>query len=149
MGLPEEDLVRVRRAALLHDIGKMGRPDSLLRKPGKLTEAEWRTMRRRTTYARDLLAPVAFLAPALEIPYAHHQRWDGTGYPDGLAGRGIPLAARIFAIADVYDALTSDRPYRRAWTREQALQHIREGSGSHFDPDVVEAFLALQADQAR
>ena len=101
-------------------------------------------MRMHTTLARDLLAPIAFLQPAIEIPYAHHERWDGTGYPRGLAGDAIPLSARIFAVADVYDALTSDRPYREAWSREETLQHIGAGSGSHFDPEVVAAFLGME-----
>ena len=149
MGLPEEDLLHIRRGALLHDIGKMGVPDSILQKPGKLTKAEWRIMKRHTIAARDLLAPIAFLGPALAIPYAHHERWDGTGYPEGLQGEAIPLAARIFAVADVYDALTSNRPYRPAWTREQAVQHIRDGAGTHFDPHVVDAFLAMHAGSTR
>jgi PAS domain S-box-containing protein/putative nucleotidyltransferase with HDIG domain len=149
MGLPEEALVHVRRGALLHDIGKMGVPDAILQKPGKLTEQESATMRLHTTFARDLLAPIAFLGPALDIPYSHHERWDGSGYPQGLEGEAIPMAARIFAIADVYDALTSDRPYRPAWSRERTLAHIRQASGGHFDPAVVSAFLALQHDLAR
>jgi PAS domain S-box-containing protein len=145
MGLPEDELVHIRRGALLHDIGKMGVPDSILQKPGPLNEDEWGIMRRHTTEARDLLAPITFLGPALAIPFSHHERWDGGGYPEGRAGEAIPLAARIFAVADVYDALTSDRPYRKAWSRPQALQHIRDGAGTHFDPQVVDAFLALQS----
>jgi PAS domain S-box-containing protein/putative nucleotidyltransferase with HDIG domain len=148
MGYSEDALLHVRRGALLHDIGKMGVPDSILQKPGKLTEEEWQVMRRHTTFARDLLVPIAFLERALEIPYSHHERWDGSGYPEGLEGESIPLSARIFAIADVYDALTSDRPYRKAWTREQALRHIRDGAGSHFDPSIVEVFLSLQEEPA-
>ena len=146
MGLPEGRLVHIRHGALLHDIGKMGVPDSILQKPGPLDEDEWSIMRRHTVAARDLLAPIAFLGPALSIPYSHHERWDGGGYPEGLAGEAIPLEARIFAVADVYDALTSDRPYRRAWTHRQALQHVRDGAGTHFDPRVVDAFLALQSE---
>ncbi len=149
MGLPQEALVHVRRGALLHDIGKMGVPDAILQKPGKLSEQEWATMRLHTIFARDLLAPIGFLGPALDIPYSHHERWDGSGYPQRLEGEAIPLAARIFAVADVYDALTSDRPYRPAWSRERTLAHIRQGTGSHFDPAVVRAFLALQHDLAR
>ena len=145
MGLDEEQLLDMRRGALLHDIGKMGVPDGILQKPGKLTEEEWRIMRRHTSFARDLLAPVAFLTRALDIPYSHHERWDGSGYPEGLKGEDIPLPARIFAVADVYDALTSDRPYREAWTRQQALQHIQDGAGTHFDPKVVKAFLTMQS----
>ncbi|MEJ2356634.1 MAG: PAS domain S-box protein [Deinococcales bacterium] len=143
MGLSEEALVHVRRGALLHDIGKMGIPDAILQKPGPLTDEEWDVMRRHTMLARDLLEPITFLGPALEIPISHHERWDGQGYPEGLAGEAIPLAARMFAVADVFDALTSDRPYRLAWTRQQALEHIRENAGSHFDPAVVQAFLCM------
>ena len=149
MALPEDDLVHIRRGALLHDIGKMGVPDSILQKPGKLNEEEWRIMQHHTTAARDLLAPIDFLGPALAIPYAHHERWDGTGYPEGLQGEAIPLEARIFAIADVYDALTSDRPYRPAWTHERTVQHIRDGAGTHFDPLVVDTFLAMHAGSTR
>ncbi len=143
MGLSEEDLVHVRRGALLHDIGKMGVPDAILQKPGPLTDEEWGRMRQHTIYAADLLAPIDFLNPALAIPAAHHECWDGSGYPLGLAGDAIPLSARIFAVADVYDALTSDRPYRAAWTHDEAIDHIRGEAGRHFDPAVVEAFLAL------
>ncbi|MDQ7843680.1 MAG: GAF domain-containing protein [Armatimonadota bacterium] len=143
MGLREEELVHVRRGALLHDIGKMGIPDSILHKPGPLTEAEWEIMRRHPVYAYDLLSPIAYLRPALDIPYCHHEKWDGTGYPRGLQGEQIPLAARIFAVVDVLDALTSDRPYRRAWSRERALAYIREQAGAHFDPAVVNAFFRL------
>ncbi len=146
LGLEDGALLNVRRGALLHDIGKMGVPDAILQKPGPLTEEEWSLMRRHTTYARDLLSPIPFLRPALEIPYSHHERWDGSGYPEGLRGEAIPLAARVFAVADVYDALTSDRPYRAAWTRERALHHIRDQAGSHFDPAVVDAFLQLMCD---
>jgi len=144
MGYPEERLEHVRRGALLHDIGKMGVPDAILQKPGPLSDEEWTVMRMHTTLARDLLAPIAFLQPAIEIPYAHHERWDGTGYPNGSRGEEIPLSARIFAVADVYDALTSDRPYRKAWSREETLQHIGDGAGSHFDPEVVAAFRAME-----
>ncbi len=140
-GSTEAELVQIRRGALLHDIGKMGVPDSVLLKPGPLDEAEWDLMRRHTTHARDMLAPIDFLASAMEIPYSHHEKWDGTGYPLGLAGEEIPLAARIFAIVDVFDALCSDRPYRPAWSRERALEHITSQSGLHFDPKVVEVFL--------
>lgn len=137
----EEDLVHVRRGALLHDIGKMGIPDSILLKPGPLTEEEWEIMRRHPVYAHELLSPIPYLRPALVIPYCHHEKWDGTGYPQGLRGEQIPLAARIFAVADVWDALRSERPYRPPWTDDQARQYIREQAGRHFDPRVVEAFL--------
>ena len=143
MGMCEADLVHVRRGALLHDIGKMGVPDRVLLKPGPLDDAEWDMMRRHPTLAHEMLAPVAFLRPALDIPYCHHEKWDGTGYPQGLAGEDIPLAARMFAIVDVWDALRSDRPYRKAWPCERVLDHIRGLSGTHFDPQVVAAFLDL------
>ncbi len=143
MGVPESEIVHIRRGALLHDIGKIGIPDEILRKPGPLTEEEWAVMRLHPVYAYRWLAGIEFLRPALDIPYCHHERWDGTGYPRGLRGEEIPLAARIFAVVDVYDALTSPRPYRPAWPREKALQYIREQAGTHFDPVVVEAFLRL------
>lgn len=141
MGIKEEELAHVRRGALLHDIGKMGIPDSILLKPGKLTEEEWEIMRKHPVYAFDMLSSIDFLRPALEIPYCHHEKWDGSGYPRGLKGEQIPLAARIFAVVDVYDALTSDRPYRKAWTRERTLEHIRKLSGTHFEPKIVDVFM--------
>ncbi len=143
MGVDEDQLVHIRRGALLHDIGKMGVPDSILLKPGKLTTEEWSIMQRHTVYALDLLMPIEFLRPALDIPYYHHEKWDGTGYPQGLKGEEIPVAARIFAVIDVFDALTSDRVYRKAWGKDRAVEYIRAQSGEHFDPDVVEAFLRL------
>lgn len=143
LGVSEAELVHVRRGALLHDIGKVGIPDAILLKPGPLSEEEWATMRRHPVYAYELLAPIAYLRPALDIPYCHHEKWDGTGYPRGLKGEQIPLAARIFAVVDVWDALTSDRPYRPAWPQEQAREQIRALSGTHFDPQVVEAFLEI------
>jgi PAS domain S-box-containing protein/putative nucleotidyltransferase with HDIG domain len=141
MGISEEDLSHVRRGALLHDIGKMGIPDSILLKPGPLTDEEWVIMRKHPVYAYNLLSPIDYLKPALDIPYTHHEKWDGTGYPRGLKGEQIPLAGRIFAVADVWDALTSDRPYRPAWPKEKALKHIQEQAGKHFDPEVVSVFL--------
>ena len=141
MGLNDNELVHFRRGALLHDIGKMGVPDGILLKPGVLTEDEWKIMRQHPQLAYEMLAPIMYLKLALDIPYCHHEKWDGTGYPRGLKGEQIPLAARIFAIADVYDALTSDRPYRVAWSKEKTLGHIRSLAGSHFDPQVVEVFL--------
>jgi PAS domain S-box-containing protein/putative nucleotidyltransferase with HDIG domain len=142
-GLPEEELLHIRRGGLLHDIGKMGVPDNILLKPGALTEEEWVRMRSHPQYAYDLLKPIAFLAHALDIPYCHHEKWDGTGYPRGLKGEEIPLVARLFAVVDVWDALRSDRPYRKAWTKEKALEHIQSLSGTHFDPQAVEYFLEL------
>lgn len=143
LGFTAEQIVQVRRGALLHDIGKMGVPDAILLKPGPLTPDEWREMRKHPGYAVDLLHPIEFLRPALDIPQYHHEKWDGSGYPHGLSGHAIPLAARAFAVVDVYDALTNDRPYRAAWTRERAIAHIQEQSGTHFDPDVVAVFLRL------
>jgi len=142
-GITEEELVHVRRGALLHDIGKMGVPDHILLKPGKLTEKEWVIMREHPSYAFELLSPIAYLRPALDIPYCHHEKWDGTGYPRGLKGEQIPLAARLFAIADVYDALRSDRPYRKSWSKEKVIEHIKSLSGTHFDPKAVEVFLTM------
>ncbi len=142
MGMSAADLVHVRRGALLHDIGKMGIPDSILLKPGPLTPEEWEIMRLHPVYAYELLSPISFLKLALDIPYCHHEKWDGTGYPRGLKAEQIPLAARIFAIVDVWDALRSDRPYRKARPKEMVYMYIREQSGKHFDPQVVEAFLA-------
>jgi PAS domain S-box-containing protein len=143
MGFAKRELVHVRRGALLHDIGKMGVPDRILLKPDKLTEEEWEIMRMHPTYAYEMLKPIAYLGPALDIPYSHHEKWNGTGYPQRLKGEEIPLAARIFAVVDVYDALTSDRPYRSGWPEEKVLEHIRALSGSHFDPQIVESFLKM------
>ena len=140
--LPESELVHVRRGALLHDIGKLGVPDAILLKPGTLDDEEWRIMRRHAELGRDLLAPIPHLRPALDIPYCHHEKWDGTGYPRGLRGEEIPLAARIFSVADVFDAAISDRPYRRGLPIADAVEYIASQSGRHFDPRVVEAFLA-------
>ncbi len=148
VGIGAEDLVHVRRGALLHDIGKMGIPDSILHKPGPLTEAEWEVMRCHPTYAHQFLSQIDYLQPALDIPYSHHEKWDGSGYPQGLQGEQIPLAARVFAIIDVYDALRSDRPYRKAWPQEKVLTYIKEQAGSHFDPQVVTAFNQLVTDDA-
>ncbi len=143
MGVAGDELVHVRRGALLHDIGKMGVPDGILLKPDKLTEEEWTLMKRHPTFAYDMLSPIAYLKPALDIPYCHHEKWDGTGYPRGLRGEQIPLAARLFTFVDVYDALTSDRPYRQAWSKEKTLEYIREQSGKHFDPSLVNMFLSV------
>lgn len=145
LGLPPERLQAVRRGALLHDIGKMGVPDGILLKPGPLTDDEWVIMRRHPTSAHELLSPITFLHPALDIPYCHHEKWDGTGYPQGLAGEQIPLAARIFAVVDVWDAMCSDRPYRAGWPPARVCEHVRTLSGTHFDPQVVDAFLGLMA----
>jgi HD-GYP domain-containing protein (c-di-GMP phosphodiesterase class II) len=139
--LSEAELLQVRWGALLHVIGKMDVPDEILLKPGPLTDEEWVAMKKHPTFAYEMLSPIRYLRMALDIPYCHHEKWDGTGYPRGLKGEAIPLAARIFAVVDVYDALTSDRPYRPAWPKEKALENIRTGSGKHFDPRVAGLFL--------
>ena len=141
LGMSEQELVHVRRGALLHDVGKLGVPDAILLKPGPLTDDEWKIMRCHPAYAYTLLLPIGYLRPALDIPYRHHERWDGTGYPHGLKGEQIPLAARIFAVVDVWDAMRSDRPYRSAWSDDKVREHIHTGAGTHFDPKVVEVFL--------
>ena len=146
MGIRGEELTHIRRGALLHDIGKMGVPDRILLKPAELSEEEWSEMRQHPVYAFRLLSPVAHLRAALDIPYCHHERWDGSGYPRGLAGEEIPLAARLFAVADVWDALTSHRPYRSAWPAADALRFIEQGAGTQFDPRVVEVFRAMAAE---
>lgn len=143
MGINEDELLHVRRSALLHDIGKMAVPDSILQKPGPLTEAEWDIMRKHPQFAIEMLKPIEYLRPALVIPLNHHERWDGTGYPRGIKGEEIPLAARIFAVIDVWDALSSDRPYRKAWPYEKIVEYMREQSGTHFDPKVVVLFLQM------
>ncbi len=143
MGIRANSLLHMRRGALLHDIGKMGVPDSILLKPGKLNDEEWEKMRQHPTFAYELLLPIAYLRPSLDIPYCHHEKWDGSGYPRGLKGDAIPLAARIFAIVDFWDAVISNRPYRPGWPKEKVISNIMAGSGSHFDPVVVEAFLKL------
>lgn len=143
MGIEAHNLEHVRRGALLHDIGKMGIPDRILQKPDALNDEEWKIMRMHPVYACELLSPIEYLEPAREIPCCHHEKWDGTGYPNGLAGDEIPLSARIFAVVDVWDALLSDRPYRAAWTEEETIGHIKSQAGSHFDPEVVARFLAI------
>jgi len=142
-GLDETEIDHIRRGALLHDIGKMGVPDQILHKPDQLNEEEWAVMRMHPVFAYELLSPIAYLRPALEIPYCHHEKWDGSGYPRGLHGGEIPLSARLFAVVDVWDALRSDRPYRLAWPEEKALNYIRTEAGTHFDPQAVELFLQV------
>jgi len=141
MRLSEQRLILIKRGALLHDIGKMGVPDHILHKPEQLTEEEQSIMRKHPQLAYDMLEPIAYLRDALNIPYCHHEKWDGSGYPRGLAGTQIPLEARLFAIVDVWDAITTDRPYRKSWPRKKALKYIREQSGKYFDPQLVEVFL--------
>lgn len=143
LGVKEDEIVHIRRGALLHDIGKMGIPDGILLKPGPLTEDEWEIMKRHPVYAYDMLYPIEHLRPAIDLPYCHHEKLDGTGYPRGLKGKEIPLAARIFAVVDVWDALRSDRPYRPAWPKGKVLEHIRSLAGTHFDPKMVEMFLKI------
>ncbi len=143
LGIDGEELEHIRQGAMLHDIGKIGVPDAILRKAGALAEEEWAVMRRHPELAYDLLAPIGFSRPVLDIAYYHHERWNGTGYPLGLAGEQIPLAARIFSVVDVWDALRSDRPYRRAWSQERALRYLKAHAGTLFDPEVVRVFCAL------
>jgi putative nucleotidyltransferase with HDIG domain len=143
LGIEGQELRHIRRGALLHDIGKMGVPGEILNKPGRLTMEEDAIMKQHTQFAERMLSKIAYLQPALEIPLHHHERWDGTGYPKGLKGEEIPLAARIFAVVDVWDALTSDRPYRASWEGEQVLEHLRAASGSQFDPEVVGHFVEM------
>ena len=143
MGIDEEKLVHIKRGALLHDIGKMGIPDGILLKPGDLTKKERELMMQHPDLAYEMLSPIEFLKPATDIPYCHHEKWDGSGYPRSLQGEEIPFAARIFSVVDVWDALTSERPYREPMDTAEVRQHIRDGAGSHFDPQVVETFLGM------
>jgi len=140
----EAEMMHIRRGALLHDIGKMGVPDSILQKPGPLTEEEWEIMRKHPMYAYEMLSPIHFLRPALDIPYCHHEKWDGTGYPRGLKGELIPLSARIFSVVDVWDALRSNRPYRPAWPEDKVREYIRQLAEKDFDPKIVEVFLEAE-----
>jgi putative two-component system response regulator len=141
--VPEAQIVHIRRGSLLHDIGKMAIPDEILLKPGPLTPEEWELMRKHPTYAYDLIHPIEYLRPALDIPYYHHERWDGSGYPFGLRGEQIPLAARIFAVVDVWDALRSDRPYRKKLPEGEVIAYLQEQAGVLFDPKMVELFLEM------
>jgi PAS domain S-box-containing protein len=143
LGMSDTELLHIRRGALLHDIGKLAIPDAILQKPGPLTDDEWKVMRLHPVYAHEWLSPISFLRHALDIPYCHHEKWDGSGYPQGLKEDHIPLSARVFAIVDVWDALMSDRPYREAWPKAKVRDHIAGLSGTHFDPKIVEPFLSL------
>ena len=143
LGFSEEELTHIRRGALLHDMGKMAIPDDILQKPGPLNEVEWERMRRHPMYAYDMLSPIAYLLPSLDIPFCHHERWDGSGYPRGLKGEEIPLVARLFSIVDVWDALSSDRPYRKKMPRWEVVSYLREKSGVLFDPKLVDIFLSV------
>ncbi len=143
LGLGESELVHIQRGAILHDIGKMAIPDSILLKPGPLTPEEWAVIRQHPRYAHELLSPISYLGPATDIPHYHHEKWDGTGYPDGLREDQIPLPARLFAVVDVYDALTSRRPYRKAWQKDRAVAYVQEQRGKHFDPEIAAEFLRM------
>ena len=138
----KEELKNIKRGAILHDLGKIGIPDSILIKPGKLNKEEWQQIKRHPLIAHDILSNIAFLRTSIDIPYSHHEKWDGSGYPQGLAGKKIPIAARCFAIVDVWDALIHPRIYKPAWPEEKVLQHIQEQSGIHFDPNITKIFLA-------
>ena len=146
MGMDQNQLSHVHRGGLMHDIGKISVPDAILHKPSRLTAAERLIMRQHPQRAYDMLSPIPYLRDALDIPYCHHERWDGTGFPRGLKGEEIPLAARLFAVADVWDALTSDRPYRRAWSRNKTRAYIEQQTGKHFDPQVVALFLKMMTE---
>ncbi len=143
MGLTEDQLTHLRRGALLHDIGKMGTPDAILFKPGPLTTEERQVMQQHPQFGNQFLHSIAYLQPAAEIVYCHHEHWDGSGYPRGLKGEEIPLLARLIAVVNVWDALNSAQPYRGAWPRQEAIDYLREQSGKEFDPRVVEVFLAM------
>jgi PAS domain S-box-containing protein len=145
LNVKEDKLIHIRRGAQLHDIGKMGVPDTILQKPEKLNEREWQIMRQHPQFAFDWLSSIDYLRSALDIPYCHHEKWDGTGYPRGLKGKEIPVAARIFAVVDVWDALRSDRPYRKAWNEEKVIKYLEAEKDKHFDPKVVDAFLSMIA----
>jgi PAS domain S-box-containing protein len=145
MGIPQTEWSQIRRGVFLHDIGKMGIPDSILLKPGPLSDDEWVIMRQHPRYAYEMLSGIPYLLPALDIPYCHHERWDGSGYPRGLKAEEIPLAARIFAVIDVWDALTSRRPYRPAWPEENAYKYLAENAGKSFDDRVVKVFLKMMS----
>jgi PAS domain S-box-containing protein len=143
IGVNDNEMVDIYRGVLLHDIGKMGVPDHILKKKGKLTPEEWAEMRQHPTYAYNLLSPISFLRGVLDIPYCHHERWDGKGYPRGLKGEQIPLSARIFSVVDNWDALLSDRPYRKAWPLDKVKAYLRESAGTVLDPRIVEIFLSM------
>ena len=143
LGISAREQDHIRRGVLLHDIGKIAVPDAILLKVGSLSDEDWEIVKKHPLYARNMLEGIPFLKPALDIPYSHHERWDGSGYPEGLSGEAIPLAARIFAVVDVWDALTSDRPYRQAWPEERTRDYLREQSGKQFDPQIVKVFLQL------
>ncbi|HZM24155.1 MAG TPA: GAF domain-containing protein [Anaerolineales bacterium] len=147
IGINDTEMINIHRGVLLHDIGKMGVPDQILKKSGPLNEGEWSEMRQHPVYAHNLLSPILFLRGALDIPYCHHEHWDGSGYPRGLKGEQIPHAARIFSVVDIWDALLSDRPYRKAWPQEEVTQYLKDIAGTLLDPTVVEVFLKMIAEE--
>jgi HD-GYP domain-containing protein (c-di-GMP phosphodiesterase class II) len=147
LGLEAEDLRNMRLGSYLHDIGKMAIPDLILLKPGPLTDEEWEVMKQHPVRAREFIAEIPFLQGAIPITYSHHERWDGTGYPEGLQGENIPYLARIFAVVDNWDALTSDRPYRKAWSTEMTIAFLKENAGKMFDPKVVDVFLSIVSEE--
>lgn len=149
LGIPESKIDHIRRGALLHDIGKMAIPDAVLLKKGSFTDQEREIIKLHPIYAKNLLENIPYLKPALDIPYRHHERWDGSGYPEGLSGEDIPIAARIFAVVDVWDALTSDRPYHQAYSKAEARDYIHNQSGKMFDPQVVKAFMEFLDNSTR
>jgi HD-GYP domain-containing protein (c-di-GMP phosphodiesterase class II) len=142
-GIAPEQMISIRRGSLLHDIGMIGIPDRILWKADNLTEDEWKLMHEHPKLAEDLLSPIEFLRPSMDIPRYHHERWDGKGYPHHLSGTDIPPAARLFSVVDVWDSLQSQRPFRNAWPRMEAINYIRKASGSQFEPSAVSAFLDL------
>lgn len=146
---PESNMVNMRWGALLHDIGKMGIPDDILLKPGKLSDMERQVMKKHPTLAFEMLFPIRYLRQSLDIPYSHHEKWDGSGYPQGLVGAQIPIAARIFALVDVWDALNSDRPYRKAWPTRKIHRYLQDSSGTHFDPHIVPKFMEILEESQR
>lgn len=141
LGVENNDLIHLRRGALLHDIGKIGIPDAILNKPGPLTEPEWELMKQHPGFGFEILSPIVFLQPAAEIAHCHHENWDGSGYPQGLKAEKIPRFARIVSVCNVWNALVSDQPYRRAWMQKDALSYIEDASGKQFDPEVVDTFV--------
>ncbi len=143
LGIREDEIIQIQRGAILHDIGKMAIPDSILLKPGPLDKDEMKIMQQHPRLAVDMISEIPFLHSTINIPHSHHERWDGTGYPDGLKGKEIPLAARVFAVVDQWDALTSDRPYRKTWPREKVIAYLQENTGKIYDPKIVEVFLAI------
>lgn len=143
LGLSAEEITYLRRGALLHDIGKLAIPDEILLKPGALNDGERKMLEKHPVYAKQMLSQVTFLEPSIEVAYSHHERWDGLGYPEGLKGEEIPLRARIFTVVDQWDALTSDRPYRKAWTRKDVIAYLQENSGKIYDPQILGVFLTL------